>query len=64
MWTQPVHRHTLLEENVAVRHVSDNQRHLSVAVLEAGVSMKDMESQGSGLVSRGQPSALNGVIIM
>ena len=31
---------------MAVRHVSDHQRHLSTAILEAGVSMKDMESKG------------------
>ena len=31
---------------MAVRHVSDHQRHLSAAVLKAGVGMKDVESRG------------------
>ena len=46
MPTQPAHRHTLLEEDVAVRHIFDYQGHPSTAVLEAGVSMQDVESQG------------------
>ena len=36
----------LLEEDAAVRHISDHQRHLSAVVFEAGVGMKDMGSQG------------------
>ena len=31
---------------MTVRHISDYQRHLSATVLEAGVSMKDVESWG------------------
>ena len=31
---------------MAVRHISDHQRHLSTAILEAGISVKDVESQG------------------
>ena len=37
--------------------------HPSTAVLEASIGRKDMESQGSGLVSHCRPSAFNGVII-
>ena len=40
------HRHTFPEEDVAVRHVSDYQRHPSAALFKAGIGMKDMESQG------------------
>ena len=36
----------LAEEDVVVRHISDHQRHLSTAILEVGISMKDMESRG------------------
>ena len=46
MPTQPAPQATLPEEDVAVRHVSDYQRHLSAAILETGVSMKDVESWG------------------
>ena len=38
--------HALLEEDVAVRHILHHQRHPSAAVFEAGIGMKDMESQG------------------
>ena len=31
---------------MAVRHISDYQRHPSAAVLEAGIGMKDVESRG------------------
>ena len=46
LWHNPCHRHTLLEEDVAVRQVSDHHRHPSTAVFEAGIGMKDVESRG------------------
>ena len=46
MPTQPVPQAHPLEENVAVRCISDYQRHLPAATLEAGISMKDVESWG------------------